>query len=422
MPRPPTFEPVDPEGAGITSVAPEPRAPDRDDGPTLPMTAVQARLPPEMRLRRVVRHHPGRIVYAAWWEDRSVAVTVLPWPPHSDSEAVRIFTDQLDRVARLDHPHLAPVMRHGVTDLFGWYVHPHPECATLAERLRETGPMSLKDLTRLVAQVASALDYLHRHGVVHGCVHPDTILADDEGWVRLVDAALRQAFVPMAAETGQWDLLVPEPYLAPEHRLQRPSSVGPSIDQFALGTTVYAGLGCGDPFVRENGKRSRVPVTDRRDDLPDHVDAVLGRAMHAVPGGRYPSVLEFVAALDQQTHRAGAMGEPQSQLTSWARRLPMPEPPEPVELPEPGESRRRFGVAVGLVAMLLAGALWATWDTLGPPSTTETSVSQPRTERDGLVEAPRPLEADIPAEPGSEADAEGQPALSVAVKDRKSVV
>src|SRR4029077_4815810 len=102
------------------------------------------------------------------------------------------FRDAVALAAALDHPHLVPVLRYGETDSLLWYSMEHRKARPLREVLR-TGRLDLRATMRLAPQVATALDYLHRRGALHGRLKPENVLVDTEQWVHVCDALVSHA-------------------------------------------------------------------------------------------------------------------------------------------------------------------------------------------------------------------------------------
>ena len=116
---------------------------------------------------------------------------------------------------------------------------------SLDDRIREHGPLPLEDTTRIVAEIASALDALHAAGLVHRDVKPSNILLDAERGALLTDFGLAKSRdYSMLTAPGQ--MLGTLDYIAPE--MLRGYEPGPSSDLYALGCVVYECLAGMPPF------------------------------------------------------------------------------------------------------------------------------------------------------------------------------
>lgn len=260
--------------------------------------------------------------------DRVVALKVIPVSRSVDHELALRFERHAAQAADLRHAHIVPVLQYGVTRRFLWYSMEHVESRSLSEVLREPGPMALDPCLRIAEQVASALDFAHRRGVVHGNLKPSNILVDSRQWVRVTDFAVLEAFGrPRAPEAGAPVLHRPE-YMAPEQFYAR--AVGASADQYALAVILYRCLSGSLPFVgdsfeevaRQQAGDSPPRLADARRDLPVPVLDAIQRALSKVPAGRFPTVLDFTAAL-----AGGSVGTPRVAPTRESAAPPSDEPP-----------------------------------------------------------------------------------------------
>jgi WD40 repeat protein/DNA-binding SARP family transcriptional activator len=232
---------------------------------------------------------------------REVAVKSIRPVLADHPEFIRRFEAEAQRVARLEHPHIVPV--------YDWWRG--PDGAHLVMRFLRGG--SLKDVLargpldtdaagRIIDQVTAALAAAHRQGVVHGDVRPANILLDEEGNAYLSDfgIAMEVATSQLAAPDGGARPF--NSYLAPEELLGGP--VTPRTDVYGLGLVLFELLTGRHSF---QGPLQRLPardlhapvgsVRDRRPDLPEGIDEVIGRATAKEPGERFPDAPALAAAL-----------------------------------------------------------------------------------------------------------------------------
>jgi serine/threonine protein kinase len=265
-------------------------------------------------------------------EGRSSAymvLKVLPRPQdRDDPQADERFRRAVETIITLDHPHIVPARRYGTTDSLFWYTMGHVRARSLREVMRSRGPLELKMCQRLVAQIASALDYMHRRGVVHGALKPENVLIDPNGWVHLCDPLVTRAIErpepvkrPEAQpkrdtrstrqtpadqaddDDGDDEAEAPAPpparrpdYLSPEDHqgLQRDAA----SDQYALGVLVHECLAGTLPSAGSDSFEPAASLQTIRPDLPPHVTHAVRRAMSLKPADRYPSALDFSMALE----------------------------------------------------------------------------------------------------------------------------
>src|SRR6476646_9454306 len=110
--------------------------------------------------------------------DRRVALKVLR-PELSAVIGAERFLAEIKLTANLQHPHILPLFDSGEADSFLFYVMPFVAGETLRNRLTREKQLPVADAVRITTEVASALDYAHRHGVVHRDIKPENILLHD---------------------------------------------------------------------------------------------------------------------------------------------------------------------------------------------------------------------------------------------------
>ncbi|MGA2384290.1 MAG: serine/threonine-protein kinase [Gemmatimonadales bacterium] len=286
---------------------------------------------------------------------RAIVVKVLPRPAERRTESDERFRSAVEAVAALEHPHIVPVFDHGSTEHLYWYSMEHVQGGSLRTTLHARGPLELKACQRIIAQVASALDYAHRRGIVHGALKPENVLIDAEGWVHVCDLLVSLSLErskppgrpaapsPEAAEAptaAQPPKAARPPYVAPE-TLRTPFS-----DQYALGVLVYECLTGAPPAEAEDlGAALAASLATARPDVPSHLAHAIRRAVSEKEIDRFPSVLDFVAVLETYTPSA-ADAQPSGRgsgvvlvQTDW-------KPP-----PRPFNRRRMAGIAVAIVVV-----------------------------------------------------------------------
>uniref|UniRef100_UPI002ADD51CA serine/threonine-protein kinase n=1 Tax=Tepidiforma sp. TaxID=2682230 RepID=UPI002ADD51CA len=154
-----------------------------------------------------------------------------------DPEAVAAFEREARVVARLQHPNIVSVFdagefagrRYIVTE----YVHGY----TLRQLIETNGRLPEAEVLRLGRQVAAALSYAHRQGIIHGDVKPENILVNETGVAKLTDFGVAETLTRTLAPAQAADLLGTIAYLAPEVIQGEPPS--PATDQYALALTLF---------------------------------------------------------------------------------------------------------------------------------------------------------------------------------------
>ncbi|HEY9507561.1 MAG TPA: serine/threonine-protein kinase, partial [Gemmatimonadales bacterium] len=210
---------------------------------------LQSALESRYAIEREIGHGGMAVVYLArdLRHDRTVAVKVLQ-PQLAEQLGAERFVREIRVAARLHHPHLLPLYDSGDANGFLYYVAPFLEGGSLRDRLTREGHLALGPALRLAREVADALDYAHRQGVVHRDIKPENILLED-GHAIVADfgvaRALESAGVDKLTGTG---LSVGTPaYMSPEQTSENP--VDGRTDIYALGSVLYEMLAGQTPFV-----------------------------------------------------------------------------------------------------------------------------------------------------------------------------
>src|SRR2546425_11039312 len=177
--------------------------------------------------------------------DRDVALKVLR-PDLAAVLGAERFLQEIHISARLDHPHILTLIDSGECDGFVWYVLPYVRGESLREKLTREKQLSLEEAVRIATQVASALDYAHRHGLIHRDIKPENILLH-EGEAVVADfgiaLAVREAGGPRLTESGL-SLGTPQ-YMSPEQATGG-RELDVRSDVYSLAAVVYEML-AGEP-------------------------------------------------------------------------------------------------------------------------------------------------------------------------------
>ena len=296
--------------------------------------------------------HVGRgsraVVYLARDERlrRRVALKVMTPELARDPGFRTRMISESRAAAALGHPHIVPVFEAGEADGILYAAMRYVAGGDTRSLLSRHGPLPLGYAWRIVAQVASALDAAHAHGVVHRDVRPANILLDGDdagdraagGHAYLSDFGMSQAFPPgqvIAADqaAGMLD------YLAPE-QIEGRAADG-RADQYSLACAGFEFL-CGTPpfgpdqgqtLIYEQIYADPPAASARRAGIPAAVDSVLATALAKDPAGRYPSCGRFVEEL------GAALGVRPGESAD-APRSPVPRGNGPVSRPRPAPAGR----------------------------------------------------------------------------------
>lgn len=234
--------------------------------------------------------------------DRRVAIKVLLPEPASLIGPDR-FLREVQVAARLNHPGILPVHDSGESDSYLFYVMPLVEGESLREEMDREERIPLEEAVKIVRDVAAALEHAHSRGVIHRDVKPENILLH-QGVPMLMDFGIAAASAAADARLTQTGLLVGTPrYMSPEQAAGERELDG-SSDQYSLACVLYEMLSGQPPHA---GPTARALLASRMiEPVPDmgplpgggaHLKPALTKALSANPGDRFPSLLDFAAAL-----------------------------------------------------------------------------------------------------------------------------
>jgi serine/threonine-protein kinase len=244
--------------------------------------------------------------------DRWVAIKVLREELAAAVGAER-FLEEIRVTASLQHPHILPLFDSGSAAGLVWYVMPFVEGETLRSRLAREHRLPVDQALQLVREMADALEYAHRHGVVHRDVKPENVLLQS-GHALVADfgiaLALQNAGGARITRTGI--TLGTPSYMAPEQAAgDRP--IDARTDVYALGAVLHEMLAGESPFAaapnREMRNGMHEPIGSlamRRADVSPSLDAAVRRALAKDPDQRFPSAAAFAAALTAPLRVEGA--------------------------------------------------------------------------------------------------------------------
>ncbi len=236
--------------------------------------------------------------------DRDVAIKVL----HPDLGAAlggERFLTEIRTTARLQHPHILPLLDSGEADGLLYYVMPVVKGETLRARLSREQQLPIPEAVRIASEVASALDYAHRQGVVHRDIKPENILLHD-GQALVADfgiaLAVQTAGGQRMTQTGL-SLGTPQ-YMSPEQAMGE-KSVDARSDVYALGAVTYEMLTGDAPFTGSTVQAIVAKVLSAeperpsmlRKTIPPNVEAAVLTSLAKLPADRFATAAEFKDAL-----------------------------------------------------------------------------------------------------------------------------
>ncbi|MFI5309758.1 MAG: protein kinase [Gemmatimonadales bacterium] len=249
---------------------------------------------------------------------RKVVLKMLPSETAAGVSLER-FKREITLAARLQDPHIVPLLATGEAGGLPWYTMPLVEGESLRARLAR-GALPLDESLGILRDVALALEYAHARGIVHRDIKPENILLTGRSAV-VTDFGIARA-ISAAAEADRGKTLtalgtiVGTPaYMAPEQAAGE--SVGPRADLYAWGVIAYEVLGGAHPFASHASAQAILaahiaevpaPLAERRRDLPNSVTTLVDRCLAKDPERRPKDASEILAQLSAAAPAAGSRG------------------------------------------------------------------------------------------------------------------
>jgi eukaryotic-like serine/threonine-protein kinase len=359
---------------------------------------------------------------------RTVAVKILHPEYGRDQPFVQRFTQEAEFAASLgSHPNIVAIYDVGEDGPLHYMVMELIEGRNLKELIRERAPFSVSEAFSIGRQVALALDFAHKRGLVHRDVKPQNIMITADGVAKVTDFGIaRSASASQLTRTGM--VIGTVHYFSPEQAQGK--AVTPTSDIYSLGVILYEMLTGHLPFDAENAigvamqhLHSEPPSPwDYNPNLPARAVAVMMRALEKDPERRYRDAAEFATALATQsvpdmgaTTTISPIRDPQldERTTLYTPVQPQPKPVETVVrrpvrrtdvvAPEPSvpveSGHRRWWLLTGALVLLIAiavasyfvtNALTGTSFGKSTPTPTPTATPKPHHKKPTPRPTPKP--------------------------------
>ena len=179
--------------------------------------------------------------------NREVAMKMILKGRLASEADLKRFQAEARAAAKLDQPGIVPVYEVGEYDAQPYFCMKYIKGRTLSEMLA-TGPLTARDAAQVVAAVARAIHFAHRHGVLHRDLKPSNILLDSKGNPHITDFGLAKQVSDAVSLTKTGAVLGTPTYMAPEQAAGARGQVGPASDVYSLGTILYHTLTGHPPF------------------------------------------------------------------------------------------------------------------------------------------------------------------------------
>ena len=236
--------------------------------------------------------------------ERYVAVKVLPQHFSNDPQFRERFKREAKAIAKLEHLHILPIFAYGEEDGIAYMAMRYLEAGTLSDHIGR-GPLPFNEASRLLTQLAGALDHAHANGVLHRDMKPSNVLLDDAGNAYLMDFGIAKMVEATVDLTGDRMLGTPA-YMSPE-QCKGEKQLTPATDIYSLGIILYEMVTGKRPFHAETPiavilqqLNDPLPLPhELRPDLSPAAEGVMLKALAKDPESRYRTAGEFAAAFAQ---------------------------------------------------------------------------------------------------------------------------
>ncbi|MFF0144474.1 serine/threonine-protein kinase [Amycolatopsis sulphurea] len=306
---------------------------------------------------------------------REVAIKVLRADLARDPQFQERFRREAQNAAALNHPAIVAVYDTGETGTdvgpLPYIVMEYVEGRTLRDIVKTEGPMSQKRAMEVMADVSAALDFSHRHGIVHRDVKPANIMITKNGAVKVMDFGIARAMHDgQSAMTQTAAVIGTAQYLSPEQA--RGESVDARSDVYAAGCVLYELVTGEPPFTGDSPvavayqhvREDPNPPSSVNPAVSPELDAVVLKALAKGPANRYQSAAEMRSDLvrtlsGQRPSAPMVMSEDErTQVMDADRRVPQRYDEYAEEAAEdPKAKRRRRIILAAVAALLVAGVV-----------------------------------------------------------------
>jgi serine/threonine-protein kinase len=315
--------------------------------------------------------------------DRDVAIKVLPFSLSFDAEFVERFQREARTAAKLEHPHIIPIYRVGKSGRVIYFVMKYLRGRALSELLAERGTLGPAEIRRVLVQTAGALGYAHTHGIVHRDIKPDNIMFDEVGNSVVTDFGIAKAATGSRLTGTGMSIGTPH-YMSPEQARAQP--LDGRSDIYSLGVVAYQALTGAVPFDGEDAFSigykhimEEVPTPELQTGEQRALMGVVRRMMSKSSSERFQDTGELVAALEgrfKTPSPSGALSSSELPTTVMPRAGTTPHTPVGTAGPRsaaldgmpttpttpipkadvhPEGEKKRSGVLVGMLAVLMLG-------------------------------------------------------------------
>ncbi|MBK5257646.1 MAG: serine/threonine protein kinase [Vicinamibacteria bacterium] len=237
--------------------------------------------------------------------EREVAIKVLPPDRGATKDSRDRFRREARTAAKLSHPNIVPLYTFGDVDGTLYFVMGYVKGESLAARLKRENRLPVEESRRIMIEIADALDYAHKLGIVHRDIKPDNVLIEEgTGRTMLMDFGVAKALGAGQTMTEIGSILGTPQYMSPE-QAQGKSDIDHRSDLYSLGVMGYAMLAgrlpfegptAGDVMVQHITKEAPA-LKSLASEIPVEVATALTRCLAKDPNKRWPDARSLKQAI-----------------------------------------------------------------------------------------------------------------------------
>ncbi len=272
------------------------------------------------------------VVYLARQESlrRTVALKTILTGDQASTEEIQRFRREAEAAAQLDHSGIVPIFEVGEHAGQHYFSTAYVEGGSLADRMKH-GPLPPREAGELVRQVAEAVAYAHRQGVIHRDLKPSNILLDRDGHPKVSDFGLAKEVRGLSQLTVTGQILGTPSYMAPEQAAGKTDEVGPAADIYSLGALLYCLVTGRPPFHAASPIETLRQVVDQEPVPPRQLNGAVTRDLETIclkclqkePSKRYDSASSLAGDLRRFLAEEPILARPVGsveRLVRWRRR------------------------------------------------------------------------------------------------------
>jgi serine/threonine protein kinase len=264
----------------------------------------------------------GSVFKALDENNRVVALKIASRMVASDAVLSRRFENEFTISSQLGHRHIVRALGYGTEGGLPYLVMEFMGGTSLSQRIKETGPLPLKEALAVFSQIAGAVGFIHKAQLVHRDIKPANILLDNRGRAKLGDLGLVKDLASSALLTRSQIGLGTLDYGAPE-QFDDARSADFRSDIYALAASLYVALAGVPPFglgtvmqiLTRKTNHEMTPLSQHVPTISPSLDQLVRRALHPDPACRPGSTDEFLAEM---------LGESTAPAAAVAAKTPVP--------------------------------------------------------------------------------------------------